>query len=104
LLKGEGITPITLCFLRNQEKTMINKSKLAVITTLAAILVASPAFAQSISGYAADGGVVALGQASNVQQKAEKTVGRHNASSGSATNDLGVPGYGPDGNVVTLGQ
>jgi hypothetical protein len=88
----------------NQEKTMINKSNLAVIAAFAAIMSASPAFAQSIPGYAADGGVVSLGQASNAQQKADRTVGRRGGPFASATSDSGIPGYGPDGNVVTLGQ
>jgi hypothetical protein len=83
---------------------MINKSKLAVVAALAAITLASPAFAQSIPGYAADGSVVALGQASNAQQKADKTVGQRSASFGSLANASGIPGYGPDGNVVTLPQ
>ena len=83
---------------------MINKSKLALIAALAAITLASPAFAQSIPGYAPDGSVVALGQASNAQQKTDRTVGRRSASFGSATNDSGFAGYGADGNVVTLGQ
>jgi hypothetical protein len=103
-LTYQAARALRLCFFRNQERTMINKSKLALIAVLAAITFASPAFAQSIPGYAADGGVVALGQASNVQQKAEKTVSRRGASFGSATNASGIPGYGPDGNVVTLGQ
>jgi hypothetical protein len=83
---------------------MINKSKLALVAALAAITLASPASAQSISGYAADGSVVALGQASNAQQKADKTVGQRSTSFGSATNASGIPGYGPDGNLVTLTQ
>jgi hypothetical protein len=95
---------LRLCFPRNQEKIMINKSKLAVIAALAAITLASPAFAQSIPGYAPDGSVVALGQASNAQQKADKTVSQHGASFGSATNASGIAGYGADGNVVTLRQ
>jgi hypothetical protein len=83
---------------------MINKSKLAVLAALAAIALASPASAQSLPGYAADGSVVALGQASNAQQNADKTIGQHSTSFGSATNASGIPGYGPDGNVVTLRQ
>jgi hypothetical protein len=102
LQSGKGIK--NLCFHRNQEKTMISKSKLAMIAAVAAITLASPAFAQSIPGYAADGSVVALGRASNAQQKADKTVGQRSRSFGSATNDSGIPGYGPDGDVVTLGQ
>jgi hypothetical protein len=83
---------------------MINKSKLAVIAALAAITLASPAFAQSTPGYAPDGSVVALGQASNAQQKADKTLSQQGASFGSATNASGAAGYGADGNVVTLRQ
>ena len=83
---------------------MINKSKFAAIAALAAITFASPAFAQSTPGYAADGSVVALGQASNTQQKADKTVGQRSTAFGSTTNASGIPGYGPDGNVVTLRQ
>jgi hypothetical protein len=83
---------------------MINKSKLAVTVALAAMTLASPAFAQSIPGYAADGSVVALGQAPNAQPKADKTVSQRSRSFSAATNDSGIPGYGPDGNVVTLGQ
>jgi hypothetical protein len=98
---GKGIK--RLCVLGNQEKTMINKSKLTLIAALAAITLASPAFAQSVPEYAADGSVVALGRASNAQQKADKTVQR-GRSFGFTTNDSGIPGYGPDGNVVTLGQ
>ncbi len=83
---------------------MIKKSKLAVVAALAAITLASPAFAQTIPGYAADGSVVTLGQASNAQQKTDNTIGQRGASFGSAANVSGVPGYGPDGSVVTLRQ
>jgi hypothetical protein len=84
---------------------MINKSKLTVMAALAAITFASPAFAQSIPGYAADGSVVALGQASNAQQENHKAaVAQRGGDFRSTANDSGIPGYGPDGNVVTLGQ
>jgi hypothetical protein len=83
---------------------MINKSKLAVLAALAAIALASPASAQSIPGYAADGSVVALGQASSAQQHADKTVGQRSTSFSSASNASGIPGYGPDGNVETISQ
>jgi hypothetical protein len=86
---------------------MINKSKLAMIAAVAAITFASPALAQSIPGYAADGSVVALGQASNAQQKSNNTaVVQRGSAFGTATNgsDSDIPGYGSDGNVVTLRQ
>jgi hypothetical protein len=40
----------SLCLFANQEKTMINKSKLALIAAVAVVSIASPAFAQSSHG------------------------------------------------------
>jgi hypothetical protein len=48
---------------------MINRSNLAITALVAAIGFASPAVAQSISGYGPDGSVVALRHLSNAQQK-----------------------------------
>jgi hypothetical protein len=46
----KATTAASLCLLANQEKTMINKSKLALIAAIAAVSITSPAFAQSSHG------------------------------------------------------
>jgi hypothetical protein len=84
---------------------MINTSKAAMMAALIAIGFASPAFALSVPGYAADGSVVALGQGANARQSATAPVIQRSQAFGSvAAYGYGIPGYGPAGNVVTIGQ
>jgi hypothetical protein len=76
----KGNTPL---FVDKPENTMIRKSNIVVIVAVAALVLASPALAQSIPGYGPQGSAVPIGQRSKTHHKsatsAESLRGLHDS-------------------------